>query len=99
MNRLKKFFIIIISLIIYVYVCNITLLPSNIIIFQGEDVNLRTVAGINIRRAGKVKASSVQASNDISVDNSVESSAGSYELNLNEDGSNNIKIYTRKKKN
>ena len=82
MNRLKKFFIIIISLIIYVYVCNITLLPSNIIIFQGEDVNLRTVAGINIRRAGKVKASSVQASNDISVDNSVESSAGSYELNL-----------------
>lgn len=82
MSRLKKFFIIIISLIIYVYVCNITLLPSNIIIFQGEDVNLRTVAGINIRRAGKVKASSVQASNDISVDNSVESSAGSYELNL-----------------
>ena len=82
MNRLKKFFIIIISLVIYVYVCNITLLPSNIIIFQGEDVNLRTVAGINIRRAGKVKASSVQASNDISVDNSVESSAGSYELNL-----------------
>lgn len=82
MNRLKKFFIIIISLIIYVYVCNITLLPSNIIIFQGEDVNLRTVAGINIRRACKVKASSVQASNDISVDNSVESSAGSYELNL-----------------
>ncbi len=82
MNRLKKFFLIIISLIIYVYVCNITLLPSNIIIFQGEDVNLRTVAGINIRRAGKVKASSVQASNDISVDNSVESSAGSYELNL-----------------
>lgn len=82
MNRLKKFFIIIISLIIYVYVCNITLLPSNIIIFQGEDVNLRTVAGINIRRAGKVKASTVQASNDISVDNSVESSAGSYELNL-----------------
>lgn len=79
---IKRFFIILLTLIMYVYVCNITLLPSNIIIFQGEDVNLRTVAGLCIRRAGKINMNSVQASNDISTNNSVYSSAGSYELNL-----------------
>ena len=32
--------------ILYVYVCNITLLPNNIVIFQGEELNLKTIYGI-----------------------------------------------------
>ena len=91
MNRIKKIFIILISLVIYVYVCNITLLPSNIIIFQGEEINLKTVAGLYVRRAGNMKINSVQASNDMNTNNSIYSSAGSYELNLDSFGTIPVK--------
>ncbi|MBQ3408987.1 MAG: SpoIVB peptidase [Clostridia bacterium] len=82
MKIIKKICIIVICFIIYSYVCNITLLPSNIIIFQGEDVNLKTIAGINVRRNSNIKLKSVQASNNINTNDSIYSSAGSYEINL-----------------
>lgn len=81
-NNLKKILIILMSFIIYVYVCNITFLPSNIIIFQGEDINLRTLAGISIRKNEDIKMKSVEASNDIETSNSINASSGSYEINL-----------------
>lgn len=81
-NNLKKILIILMSFIIYVYVCNITFLPSNIIIFQGEDVSLRTLAGISIRKNEDIKMKSVEASNDIGASNALNASAGSYEINL-----------------
>lgn len=81
-NNLKKIIIILMSFIIYVYVCNITFLPSNIIIFQGEDINLRTLAGISIRKNEDLKMKSVEASNDIETSNSINASSGSYEINL-----------------
>ena len=45
MNKLKQFFCIAILIVIYVYVCNITLLPNSVIIFEGEELNLKTVVG------------------------------------------------------
>ena len=46
--RLKPIFLILFFLIIYIYVCSITLLPSNIVIFQGEELNLKTMYGVKI---------------------------------------------------
>lgn len=84
MNKLKQFFCIAILIVIYVYVCNITLLPSSIIIFEGEELNLKTVAGLKIRRANNANVPVIQAS---SLADSEQSSkyetAGTFELNLN----------------
>lgn len=43
---IKKIIIILFLLIIYVYVCNITMLPSSYIILQGESLNFHTLLGL-----------------------------------------------------
>lgn len=50
MKKVKRFLLILFLLIIYVYICNITLLPNNIIIFQGEDLNLKTMYGLRVNQ-------------------------------------------------
>ena len=60
MNKIKKSLILSILIIIYIYVCNITLLPSNIIIFEGESINLKTIAGINVKRANYSNSQIIQ---------------------------------------
>lgn len=84
MNKLKQFFCIAILIVIYVYVCNITLLPNSIIIFEGEELNLKTVVGLKVKRANGTNMPVIQAS---SLGESEQSSkyeiAGTFELNLN----------------
>ena len=48
MKLLKKIIIISFLLIIYAYICNISLLPSNYIIMQGEKLHLYTLVGIKL---------------------------------------------------
>ena len=48
MKLFKKIIIITFLLIIYAYVCNISLLPSNYIIMQGENLHLYTLLGIKL---------------------------------------------------
>lgn len=48
MKLFKKNIIITFLLIIYAYVCNISLLPSNYIIMQGENLRLYTLLGIRL---------------------------------------------------
>lgn len=83
MNKLKRFFVISILLIIYIYFCNITLLPSNIIIFEGEELNLKTLAGINVKRANNSNVEIIQASSTLEESDNVYETAGTFELNLN----------------
>ena len=45
-------------IIIYIYVCNITMLPSNIILMQGESMELNTVLGVGIRSKETMQTSS-----------------------------------------
>ena len=51
---MKKFKILLITLfllllnIIYIYICAIDNIPKNTILFQGEKLNLKTIAGISI---------------------------------------------------
>ena len=75
MKKLKKFLLIIILLIIYTYVCNISMLPSNIILMQGETLNLDTILGINVKNTETLQASS-------NLNNSIVEQTGQLNLNL-----------------
>ena len=84
MNKLKQFCCIAILIVIYVYVCNITLLPNSVIIFEGEELNLKTVVGLKIKRANGTNMPVIQASNlGESEQSSKYETAGTFELNLN----------------
>lgn len=51
--KIKLFFIlceILFLLILLVYVVNITSMPDNIILFQSEELNLKTVPGISLKK-------------------------------------------------
>lgn len=76
MKILKKFLIILFLLIVYLYVCNISMLPNNIILMQGEALNLNTFLGINIKNSNVVTASS-------NLNNSIVEETGKMELKLN----------------
>ena len=82
MKLIRRFAIIIVCMIIYVYICNIALIPNNVIIFKGEDLNFKTVIGLDIRKSKKSNTKAVQASKEIETKGSIYSSAGTYEMNL-----------------
>lgn len=48
MKRLSKIFIISFLLLLLMYVSNITSIPENIVLFQGEGYSVKTLLGINI---------------------------------------------------
>lgn len=51
-NLLKKIYLIIILLcltISLIYVCDITNLPDDVILFEGEKLNLNTILGVNVK--------------------------------------------------
>ena len=48
MKYLKKIFIVSFLLLILTYVANITSIPEQIVLFQGEHYNLKTVFGITV---------------------------------------------------
>lgn len=50
MKIYKKIIIIIFLLLVFVYVCNISLLPSNYIIIQGEKLNIYTLFGLTLKQ-------------------------------------------------
>ena len=76
MKKLKKFLIVITLILIYIYVCNISMLPNNIILMQGEVLNLNTVLGVNVKNAKTVTASS-------NLNNSIFEETGKMNLELN----------------
>ncbi|MBR1653405.1 MAG: SpoIVB peptidase [Clostridia bacterium] len=53
-RRIKPILLILFFLVIYVYVCNITLLPNNIVVFQGEELNLKTIYGLKVNQRNGV---------------------------------------------
>lgn len=50
MKKIKPILLIFLFLIIYVYTCSIVFLPNNIILFQGEDLNINTLYGISLNQ-------------------------------------------------
>ena len=76
MKFYKKLFIIFILLIVYTYICNICLLPSDIILMQGDTLNLNTLYGLNVENSETLQASS-------NLNNSIASETGKVDLRLN----------------
>lgn len=63
MKRFKKIFIISILLFLYVYVCNISAIPSNIVLFEGQKLNLKVIAGLTLDEQSKNYESTYVSSN------------------------------------
>lgn len=82
MKKTKIILILAVLLVIYAYVCNIAFLPNSIIIFEGESVNLKTIAGINIKRAGYSNLPVIQTSSTEDTSANTYNTAGFFELNL-----------------
>lgn len=82
MKKILKILIIIVLLIVLIYVSNITMIPKNIILFQGEKLNLTTILGINL--INKEKYETMQTS--INLSKSIEDTTnevGKIDLELN----------------
>lgn len=88
MKKTKVILLLFIFLIIYIYVANITLIPDNIVLMQGEKLKLSTLWGINIEETsnsnpniGEYKTGRImQASNS---SNNTLSEVGKVNLNIN----------------
>lgn len=76
MEILKRVLFILILVIIYVYVCNISMLPNDIILMQGETLRLKTIFGLNVQNEETMQASS-------NLNNSIVEKTGKMNLNLN----------------
>ena len=88
-RKIKIFLILFILLILYIYVANITLFPKNILLMQGEKLNLKAVWGINIiekensnPNIGEYKEEGFIQASSIAEDSQIQE-VGKISLNLN----------------
>ena len=58
MKPLRRFLILFILLIIYIYITNITFLPQKLVLLEGENLNLFTLWGISLSNTESTQASS-----------------------------------------
>lgn len=63
MRLYKKIIIVILLILVFAYVCNITLLPGSYIIMQGENLNIFTLLGLYIKP--KVNYQTMQTASNI----------------------------------
>ena len=54
MKKIRPILFIFLLIIIYIYVAYITLFPDNIIVFEGESINLNRIYGVQIKEVGKL---------------------------------------------
>ena len=78
MKNFKKILLILILFIILLYVTNISSIPNNLILIQGEDLNLKTLLGLNI---SNLNGETVEAVN--SDDTKISNKIGKVDLSLN----------------
>ncbi|MCI8482655.1 MAG: SpoIVB peptidase [Clostridia bacterium] len=65
MKRLPKIFIISFLILLLMYVCNISAIPNDIVLFQGEHYELKTLLGLNVTRNSD-NYQTIQTSSDLS---------------------------------
>lgn len=83
MRSIRKIFIISFLILVLIYVTNITSIPSNFILFEGESLKINTVLGVNIenKNVDELNYETVQTSSNISSD-SAKIGKTNYKLNL-----------------
>lgn len=80
MKLVKKIIFIMILLIIYIYACNIFLLPSSYILMQGEDFTINMLAGISLKQ--KQSSPTLQAVSNLNHQTVNEIGKIDFDLNL-----------------
>ncbi len=72
MKIIKKIFIVSFLILLLIYVTNITSIPDNIVLFQGENIKLKAVFGLNLENKDNTNSNfeTVQTSTTISSDTS-----------------------------
>jgi len=85
---------LIISIIALIYVSNITGLPNDLILFQGETLELNTIWGINVSQKNDENYKSVQVASYLNQKRVVSEETGKVELELSLLGSIPIKEIT-----
>ncbi len=83
MNKVNKFSIIFFLIIILIYITGITSFPDNIIIFQGEKLNLKTVYGLSLKEKKDVKYEAIETSANIANSKIDNSKIGKTDFKLN----------------
>ena len=58
MKLYKKILLILILIIMYAYICNITMFPNSMILMQGENLEISTVIGLNVKNKQTMQTSS-----------------------------------------
>lgn len=76
MKLYKKVLIILFLLVFFIYICNISMFPENIILMQGEELNLYTIFGLRISSSTTMQASS-------NLNNSIMEDSGTKNFTLN----------------
>lgn len=68
MKTVRKIFIVSFLILILIYVTNITSIPDNIILFQGEKLSINTVLGVSLKNKTVEEYEAVQTSSSITAD-------------------------------
>lgn len=85
MKTFKKILLILFLCLILIYVSNLTAIPNNLILFQGEQLNIPTLFGINISPKQTYQASSPvgdNVPNDSKKQQQISNTTGTYDLNI-----------------
>lgn len=82
MKKPKIYFFIAFLIVCLIYVTNITGVPKNIILFQGERLNLNTVFGINIKEKNSIEYKATQVSSTNVDENNEFIGKKDYEVNF-----------------
>ncbi len=68
MKTIRKIFIVSFLILILIYVTNITSIPENIILFQGETLEVNTVFGVSLKNKNIEEYEAIQTSSSITAD-------------------------------
>ena len=52
-NKIKKLLLVFFLMLIYCYILAIENIPDNVVVFQGEDINMKTLLGLSIKQSNK----------------------------------------------
>lgn len=82
MKNLYKIIIVLLLITIFIYVCNVTLLPNSLILIQGETLNLKTVFGLTVQEMLQDDERALQASSNLNKNKINETGTLDVSLNL-----------------
>lgn len=82
LKKIKPFLLILFLLVIYIYVCNITFLPDSVVIFQGEELNFKTIYGLRVNRKENYNSSYTAMQTSTNLSEKVSDNVGTINLSL-----------------